>query len=279
MGSLSSSFAGLPGSRSNVRFGDRDLGSGQPRPPALLKVDSEAALRPCADQLDRRSSPVLTRRVRVLMRVPIVAVRRRLHMSTCAEHKALDQVGAFSGPLLLAGVAALTGVLWPGFAILAIPGGFALLLLAQLRRRAPFVAETDSDVNRRPRPGSSPSHRLRRLRCRSRTRCTRRWRPRRCAGRPTHRGTRARHHRLPGSCLDPAVACDRPASSATSSQGTTATPDLSHHPGRGERRRYAPHARVGGAWKCCAVDLDQRSELETSAGVSGPAHGGVSRCP
>ena len=56
-------------------------------------------------------------------------------------HKAMDQVGAFSGPLLLSGMAALTGVLWPGFAILAIPGALSLLLLAQLRRHAPIVEE------------------------------------------------------------------------------------------------------------------------------------------
>lgn len=62
-----------------------------------------------------------------------------------AVHKALDQVGAFSGPLLLAGVAALTGVLWPGFALLAIPGAAAMLLLAQLRRKAPWVAEPDAE--------------------------------------------------------------------------------------------------------------------------------------
>ena len=54
-----------------------------------------------------------------------------------AVHKALDQVGAFAGPLLLAGVAAVTGVLWPGLALLAIPGAVSLLLLAQLRRRVP----------------------------------------------------------------------------------------------------------------------------------------------
>lgn len=58
-------------------------------------------------------------------------------------HKALDQVGAFSGPLLLSGMAALTGVLWPGFAVLAIPGAISLLLLAQLRRRAPMVVEAN----------------------------------------------------------------------------------------------------------------------------------------
>lgn len=54
-------------------------------------------------------------------------------------HKAMDQVGAFSGPLLLAGMAAATGLLWPGFALLAVPGALSLLLLAQLRRRAPIA--------------------------------------------------------------------------------------------------------------------------------------------
>lgn len=44
-----------------------------------------------------------------------------------AVHKALDQVGAFSGPLLLAGIAALTGALWPGFALLAVPGALSLV--------------------------------------------------------------------------------------------------------------------------------------------------------
>lgn len=54
-------------------------------------------------------------------------------------HKALDQVGAFAGPLVVAGVAALTGTLWPGFAVLAVPGALSLLLLAQLARRAPAL--------------------------------------------------------------------------------------------------------------------------------------------
>ena len=47
-------------------------------------------------------------------------------------HKALDQVGAFAGPLLVAAVAALTGALWPALAVLAVPGAAAigLLLLA-----------------------------------------------------------------------------------------------------------------------------------------------------
>jgi MFS family permease len=58
-------------------------------------------------------------------------------------HKALDQVGAFAGPLTVAGVTALTGVLWPGFAVLAIPGALSLLMLAELARRAPIITAPD----------------------------------------------------------------------------------------------------------------------------------------
>ncbi len=57
-----------------------------------------------------------------------------------AVHKALDQVGAFAGPLLIAGLAALSGELWLGFLVLAIPGAISLVLLAQLRRHAPIEA-------------------------------------------------------------------------------------------------------------------------------------------
>ena len=52
-----------------------------------------------------------------------------------AVHKALDQAGAVAGPLLVAGVAAVTGALWPALAILVIPGAIALLILIWLRRR------------------------------------------------------------------------------------------------------------------------------------------------
>jgi MFS family permease len=71
-----------------------------------------------------------------------------------AVHKALDQVGAFAGPLLLAGVAAVTGVLWPGLALLAVPGALAMLLLAQLRRRVPSVAEPGPEDAAPPLPAS-----------------------------------------------------------------------------------------------------------------------------
>ena len=50
-------------------------------------------------------------------------------------HKALDQVGAFAGPLVVAGVAALTGALWPALAVLVVLGGVALALLLLVRRR------------------------------------------------------------------------------------------------------------------------------------------------
>jgi hypothetical protein len=51
-----------------------------------------------------------------------------------AVHKALDQVGAFAGPLLVAGVIALAGVQWPAFVVLALPGAACMLLLLILRR-------------------------------------------------------------------------------------------------------------------------------------------------
>jgi MFS family permease len=50
-----------------------------------------------------------------------------------AVHKALDQVGALAGPLLVAGTVALAGVTWPGFAVLAVPGVVAMVLLLRLR--------------------------------------------------------------------------------------------------------------------------------------------------
>jgi MFS family permease len=51
-----------------------------------------------------------------------------------AVHKALDQVGAFAGPLVVAGVIALAGRQWPAFAVLAIPGAACMLLLLSLKR-------------------------------------------------------------------------------------------------------------------------------------------------
>ncbi len=52
-------------------------------------------------------------------------------------HKALDQIGGFAGPLLVAGVVAATGTIWPGLAVLAFPGAVAMVLLAVIRRAVP----------------------------------------------------------------------------------------------------------------------------------------------
>ncbi|WP_454050178.1 MFS transporter [Cellulomonas sp. Marseille-Q8402] len=52
-------------------------------------------------------------------------------------HKAMDQLGAFVGPLVVAGVLALTGSLVPSLAVLAVPGAVVLVLLVAVRRLAP----------------------------------------------------------------------------------------------------------------------------------------------
>ena len=52
-------------------------------------------------------------------------------------HKALDQIGAFAGPLVVAGIAAITGSLAPAFLVLIIPGAVAMVLLFWLRAKVP----------------------------------------------------------------------------------------------------------------------------------------------
>jgi hypothetical protein len=56
-------------------------------------------------------------------------------------HKALDQLGAVAGPLLVAGLAAVTGALWPALAALVVPGAVAMVLLVWLRNRMESAAE------------------------------------------------------------------------------------------------------------------------------------------
>ncbi len=78
-----------------------------------------------------------------------------------AVHKALDEVGAFAGPLLVAGVAAVTGTLWPGLLLLALPGAAALVLLVRLRARLgdPAVPGDAAGDVPRPRPPNGPGRR------------------------------------------------------------------------------------------------------------------------
>ncbi|WP_307807873.1 MFS transporter [Nocardioides xinjiangensis] len=68
-------------------------------------------------------------------------------------HKALDQVGAFAGPLVVSGAAAVAS-LWWGLAVLAVPGAVAMLLLLALRRRVPDPAAYDA---RPPAPDDAPA--------------------------------------------------------------------------------------------------------------------------
>ena len=63
-----------------------------------------------------------------------------------AVHKALDQVGAFAGPLLVAGVIALTTHTWAGLAVLAVPGAAAMVLLLVIRARVPDMSVYDGSV-------------------------------------------------------------------------------------------------------------------------------------
>jgi MFS family permease len=71
--------------------------------------------------------------------------------------KAMDQVGAFAGPLLVAAVVAATGVIWPGMLVLAVPGAIAMAVLLVLRARVPDLALVDpSPVGRTP-PESQPA--------------------------------------------------------------------------------------------------------------------------
>lgn len=82
-----------------------------------------------------------------------------------AVHKALDQVGAFAGPLVVAGVAAVTGQIALGFLVLAVPGVVSLVLLARLRRHAPVdepppEPEEVAPVETGPRPPLPRAFRL-----------------------------------------------------------------------------------------------------------------------
>jgi MFS family permease len=62
-----------------------------------------------------------------------------------AIHKALDQVGAFSGPLLVAAIVAVTGVIWPAMTVLAVPGAASMALLVWLQRHIPAQRQDDTE--------------------------------------------------------------------------------------------------------------------------------------
>ena len=77
-----------------------------------------------------------------------------------AVHKALDQVGAFAGPLLVAGVIALTTHTWAGLATLAVPGAVAMVLLFVIRHRVPDMRvydEPEQSASRAEPAGAPPT--------------------------------------------------------------------------------------------------------------------------
>ncbi|MFM9049686.1 MAG: MFS transporter [Actinomycetota bacterium] len=67
-----------------------------------------------------------------------------------AIHEAMDQTGAFLGPLLIAASLALTASFGPGFLLLAIPGIAAILVLVYLRRRVPDTSVFEPVDQTRP---------------------------------------------------------------------------------------------------------------------------------
>jgi MFS family permease len=75
-----------------------------------------------------------------------------------AVHKALDQVGAFAGPLLVAGVVAVAGAQWPAFLVLAVPGAACMLLLFTLKRHTEDTRpDTETVHDPAAAAGTSPS--------------------------------------------------------------------------------------------------------------------------
>jgi MFS family permease len=70
-------------------------------------------------------------------------------------HKALDQVGAFAGPLLVAAVVAASS-LWVGMAVLVVPAAVAMVLLVALRLRVPDPSVYDPTATPRD-PAVAPT--------------------------------------------------------------------------------------------------------------------------
>ena len=61
-------------------------------------------------------------------------------------HKAMDQTGAFAGPLLVAAVVAIAGGIWAGLLVLVIPGAVAMVLLFVIRAKVPDPSVYDGST-------------------------------------------------------------------------------------------------------------------------------------
>ena len=82
-------------------------------------------------------------------------------------HKALDQIGAVAGPVLVAAVLAAAGSIWPAMAVLIVPGAVAMLVLVRIRRSMGDPVESHDERTRaadttrgpdRPEPWLSTLH-------------------------------------------------------------------------------------------------------------------------
>jgi len=72
-----------------------------------------------------------------------------------AVHKALDQLGAVAGPLLVAAILATTGAIWPAMALLAIPGAVAIAILLWIRHRSADLDASGSPLPPAPRAAAA----------------------------------------------------------------------------------------------------------------------------
>nr|WP_245627318.1 MFS transporter [Kribbia dieselivorans] len=72
-------------------------------------------------------------------------------------HKALDMIGAVSGPLLVAAILAWKGQLWLAFAVLAVPGAITMGILLFLRHRVPDPSVFDPARHDAPAVTRRPS--------------------------------------------------------------------------------------------------------------------------
>jgi MFS family permease len=77
-----------------------------------------------------------------------------------AINEALDQTGALVGPLVMAGMIALSGYQL-GFAVLAVPAALVLFALLRLRLAVPTPADYEPDAAPRPRGSPATSGRWR----------------------------------------------------------------------------------------------------------------------
>jgi MFS family permease len=76
-----------------------------------------------------------------------------------AIHEAIDQSGAFAGPLLVAAAVAISGGFRWGFAILALPGAAAIAVILMLRRAVPQPAAYEhASTSGKARPSLEPTN-------------------------------------------------------------------------------------------------------------------------